>query len=51
MTQSMYTDPFGKCFAEVLTPKIRPYFCMATNFLIYERTGPKQNFLTFTSQQ
>lgn len=40
----MHTDPFGMCFAEVLTPKIRFNFCITTNVVIYERTGGKQSF-------
>lgn len=51
VTQSIYRNPFGKCFAEVLTPQIRPYLCTATKFLIYERTGAKQHVLIFIPQQ
>lgn len=42
--QSMYTNPLGMCFAKVLTPKIRFNFWMATNLVIYERKGGKENF-------
>lgn len=34
----MYIDLFGTWFAEVPTPKIESYLCMATRLFVYERT-------------